>query len=377
MASTLMAAGAGIALFDWMNSKGQTLSITDNITTNMTIEANFISSTACVQKQASSQSIVIQAGTGDSYPNTDKLNDKDGGACYVCQNIMATMQQNRTQLETDAVAANPRYQGQNASDAMKNLMTGSASASSNVPGSCDAVCHDVASYNINQSATFQASESCSIDNVVTNDINQSVNGSINAYLKNQQDILGQLEDAFTTNTSSITNNLSTQMSQTITTAISQELLNNAFNSQQILVGLSNASGTSGAHSLFLNNVSQSFSSNTNATLKVNNQVNNSLRQSADYSIAQTLLNKNDTIGDVTQDFLMVIDTMAGMMETLTGQMLVILGCILAIVVMLVGAMYVFNKGFRNAMNARMDIYTNKLAGNTSGINNAKYDVDLG
>ena len=45
------------------------------------------------------------------------------------------------------------------------------------------------------------------------------------------------------------------------------------------------------------------------------------------------------------------------METLTGEILVIIGAILLTVAMIGGSMYVFNKGFRTALNDRIDRYS--------------------
>ncbi len=102
-----------------------------------------------------------------------------------------------------------------------------------------------------------------------------------------------------------------------------------------------------------------------ATLNVNNQVNNTLRQSADYSIAQQLLNKNDTIGDITKDFVGVIDTMGGFMDTLTGDLLIIIGSMLALFVILIFAFYMFSTRARALIDSVTTVGAQHVANKVS------------
>jgi hypothetical protein len=362
--AALLAAGAGIALIDWLTSKGQTLTITDNITTDMIINASFTSKTNCITSETGSQNITIVAGEGYEAIS-DKMNDEKVGSCGYCLDQLEALRNLRNKLDADATNKNPNYTGGTPSDTMKKLMEGGSfskdtSAPANL-GACDLVCADIVVLNVQQSQTFKAKTECKVDNQVSNSLNQSINGTISAFLTNHQDILGQLGDAFTTNTSSIVNNLATTMGESVSTVVKQNLLNAATSAQSFNIGVSNSSQTDGAHSLYVNSVKESFTSKSVANLTVNNQVNNSLRQSADYSISQTLLNKNDTIGDISKDFLKVIETMATLVETLTGQILIILGAVLAIIFLIVGSMFVFDKGFRNTVNSVINDGVKSLA----------------
>jgi hypothetical protein len=340
----LLAAGAGIALFDWLGSKGQQQTVTDNVLTDMSVSSTYESDTSCVSSLAGSQTIDIQAG-GGSYP-ASKLQDS-GSSCDLCQKALSEIVQMRDTLEQAAVDASiGRYQAQTASLEVSLAMGGASSGIDKTGistlGGCELMCKDIVIFGVHQSQVFKANTNCKVDTDNKDDISQKLVGKIKSSLKNQEDIIGQLEDAFTSNTESITNSIASRMNETLTTVVRQQLVNSAISVQNFNVGLEGTSGDTNTHSIYVNTVSQSFTSKSVATLNVNNQVNNTLRQSADYSIAQQLLNKNDTIGDITKDFVGVIDTMGGFMDTLTGDLLIIIGAMLALFVLMVFGFYMWS-----------------------------------
>jgi hypothetical protein len=357
MAAAIFTAGAGIALYDWLSSKGQNLTITDNILTDMSISSNFLSETSCSSTVSGSQSINIQPGP--PLAPQEKLHG-EGSSCLLCVNALAEIQAMRDQLELNASeASHGLYQTQTASEQVTAAMTGGSDDITQI-GACELMCSDVVILNVQQSQVFKARTECKVATDVTNNIAQTIQGKIKSSLKNQEDIIGQLEDAFTSNTEAITNNISSRMSQTLVNSVRQTLVNNALSIQNFNAGLeSNASGPDGnsAHSIYVNTVSQSFTSNSVAKLNANNQVNNSLRQSADYSISQQLLNKNDTLGDITKDFRNVIDSLGVFLNTLTGDGLIILGSILAILALLIGAVFLFSKRGRDLIEKYVDLKT--------------------
>jgi hypothetical protein len=351
--ATLMGAAAMVAVFDMMSSKGQSLSVTDNITSDMAISATFLSESTCVTSATGDQSIDVTGGD----ISIDKLTNEDSN-CHLCITTLGNIVKAREILDGDAASRNPGYTIPIASESMQALMVGgtsieqqkahqkSLSGSSNL-GPCTLMCSNAVVSNVQQSQTFTADTSCQVNTSVKSDLSSSINGKISSYLKNQEDISGVLEDAFTSNTESMTNNLSNIMSESVTTKVRQNLLNAAANTQTWKI-------ENKANSVYVNGSTQSFTSNSIATLKVNNEVNNSLRQSADYSISQQLINKNDTIGDMSKDFLQVIQTMSDLVETVTGQVLIIMGAVLAIIAMIGGSMYISNTNFRNYVNGRIE-----------------------
>jgi hypothetical protein len=352
--ASIMAAGAAIALYDWLSSKGQSLTVTDNILTDMSISSTFESDTSCSSTVSGSQSIVIEPGPAG--PPQQKLG-ADGSSCKLCENALEEIQAMRDALELNAVtASHGLYQTQTASEQVIAAMTGGSDSITQI-GACDLMCKDVVILNVQQSQVFKAKTQCQVTTDVTNNIAQTIQGKIKSSLKNQEDIIGQLEDAFTSNTEAISNNIASRMSQTLVNSVKQTLVNNALSIQNFNAGLeTNAQNPEhAAHSVYVNTVSQSFTSNSVAKMNANNQVNNSLRQSADYSISQQLLNKNDTIGSITKDFLNIINSMGTFLNTLTGDGLLILGSILAIMALLIGAVFLFSKKGRDLIESYVSL----------------------
>jgi len=347
--SALLGAGAVVCLIGWLDSKGQTLTITDNITTNMTITATTNVATECFESLSGSQTITVATGLNT---NLELISE----ACGNCTALLTQITAARDQLEQDAKLANPSYQVQIANPNLVTQMTTGVSGSSGsdtIPttsviaeslGPCSAVCSDVVLFNVAQSIQLTATQDCEVNTDITNDISQNIQGQISAYLKNQQDIIGQLESSFVSNQESLSVELANTMSQSITNNFIQDL-NQSMQAVQSFELKGN--------SILATNIAQSFTGSMVGTLQVNNTVMDQLRQSANYSIAQTLLNKNDTIGDLSQDFLQVIQTMSSLLENLTSQILLIIGAVIAAVVMVVGTLYVFNKSFHSWTNGAL------------------------
>ncbi len=345
LALALAGCGGAVALFDFvLGRSGQQLTITNNILSQMTIDANFQSNTNCTSRQTGSQSLSIEPGT--DYPPAAHITEK-GGPCDRCVQALASIREMRDDLEKEAVEkSGGRYQPQTASAPMLIAMTGSGVSDTNTIGACDLMCADVVIFSVLQSEVFSSETDCQVDNTVDNTLTQTLTGSINSSLTNQQDIIGLLESAFTSNQESISANLASILSQSVTTVVSQQLLNSTLAAQQFNVGIGGSSGGSGAHSCYVNTAAQTFTANSIATLSVTNSLTNSLRQTADFSISQTLLNSNDTIGDLSKDFLQIIDSMSEFLTTIVGSVLVILGAVILLAVMLISALYIVNPSFR-------------------------------
>jgi hypothetical protein len=331
--AAVLAAGAGIALIDHLSSKGQSNTVTNSVISRMTINANFSSETSCFQSANIDQKIDVKA-PNDSYPSKKLQN----GACDVCHNMYTKIKGERDKLEEELWKRDRTYtmqQWPNYDDLEL--------------GECDLVCIDIVTSNILQTANLKFDANCTNEATVKNSLNQSINGQVSAFLKNQEDFLGQLGDAFTSNTNSITNSLSHAMGQTIGTDERNILKSRIDISQKITFDNS--------HSVFADQLKQSFTAESISTMDVHTKLTNSLRQSSDYSIIQQLLNKNDTIGDLSGDFTRIIQTWSSLIESLTGQILLIVGSILMIVFLVGGSLYCFNKRFRNTVDKKFERFS--------------------
>lgn len=342
----LAGAAAGVALFDYFSSKGQQLSITDDVTTQMSMSATTNVATECFVALDTSQTVNIVPGALSAAQNQAL-----SAACAQCQSDISTIYKARQKLEADAQIANPNYQPQTANPTLDNMMqTGGLLAPTVVPqtspsqaalGPCAAICANVVVVGIYQQAQLTAKQDCTVTNDISTSLQQNLQGQISAYLKNQQDIVGQLESAFTSNSEAISANLSNTMGQNVTSNFVEDL-------SQAMSAVQSFAVT--GNSVLAANITQSFTGSMVGSLNVSNSVNDQLRQSASYSIAQSLLNKNDTIGDLSTDFLQVINTMSQLMEELTTQILIIIGAVLAAVMLVIGSLYIFNKNFHSWAN---------------------------
>lgn len=355
VAAVIFAAGAGIALYDLLSSKGQSLTVSNTILSDMNVNAQFLSDTSCFSNTIGNQAVTIVGGPSspDTY-DVSQLNAPNG-ACTVCTQLLDSIVQAREALETDALTqSNGRYTPQQPSQAMATAMTGGQTSSLNQLGACSLMCSDIVVYGVQQSQSFTVTENCQVSDQVNNDISQIIQGQVSQSLTNQEDILGSIENAFTSNRQSITNNIATRMNETTTTSVRQTLANVIQSTQTISVGLG-PTNNGNSHSIYVNVVEQSFNAKSTASLVVNNELNNTLRQSADYSISQTLLNKNDTIGDLVNSFLGIIDTVGGFVDTLTGQLLIIIGCMIAVFIIMVGSFYFFTQKGRELGDALINV----------------------
>ncbi len=344
----LASGAAGLALLDFLNNKGQSFTITDNLLTKITINAVTSVATDCFTSLDTSQVIKIKDYTALSDAQSADLQS----ACSYCIEQINKVYEARMQLEADANAANPSYTPQVPNPVLQTMMTtggvegGTAGKTTSVDsiGPCTAICSDIVLTNAVQQVTLTAQQNCTVKSDISNAIQQSISGQISAAIKNSQDIFGQLDSIFTSNTEAMAVNLATVITQNITNDFVESLAQTIHASQNVAIQ---------GHSIFATNVKQAFNGSMIGNLNVVNSVTDQLRQSAEYSIAQLLLNKNNTIGDLSKDFLGVINTIDDLIEDTTTQILIILGTILAALGVVFGALFLFDKEFSNFVRSSL------------------------
>jgi hypothetical protein len=350
-------AGVGLALYSLLSDSGGTKqTITANVISSMTVNAITSSETNCFLSVSGAQQVDINQ-TSSAF-----IESNIQAACANCINRLQTILTARNRLEYAANAANSSYTPQVAnSNLLTAMITGFQPPSSgSVPsptvsavggtvhslGPCDLLCHDVVVMNAVQNLTVKAANTCNVTNNVTTDIQQSLTAQMSSYLKNQQDIIGQLESIFTGSSQKSAANLSNAMVQNVNTNFVQDLHQSVEANQSLRVR---------GHSIVASNLNQSFNGSMIGTLTVTNTVVDQLSQSADFSITQAVLNSNDTIGTIANSFSGVIEAMADLIKTLTTQVLLIIGAVLAALVMVMGALYVFNKDFKSLTDKSLDL----------------------
>lgn len=352
MADLAVAVGVGLLALDLLGGRDQQLTITDNLTTNMMVNVTTNVVTDCFNSLAAVETIDIT--DSPSYISTfEKVSPDPYSQCLIKLSAVRNARQN---LELEAEQRNSDYTPQWPNPLIDIMiatgLTPEISIPTNIPstsaapgtapailGACEAVVHPNLVRNISQRTVQSAVASCNVDTTINNNIQQNISGTISAQLQNQQDFIGQLEGNLSGRTESIANNLASSLGQNVTS--------NLVNSLRLRMAVQEKISIKGG-SLLVENINQQFRGTQVGTLSMVNTVTNQIRQSATYSISQSLQNKNDTIGDLTKDYLQTINTMADLLEDLTTNLLIIVGLIIFAVIMVVGALFMFNKSF-NAM----------------------------
>jgi len=358
MSEIAVAVGVGLLALDLLGGRHQQLTISDNLTTNMTVDTVTNVTTNCFSSATAAQTFTLE---NSEYAT--KYAQLPNSPYALCLNELLKIRNARYNLEEECVKRNSSYTGQVPSGNIALMMdTGlvpdvsqpsnvSPSAPpSDVPtliGACEAVVNANIIRNVSQKSVEKNTANCSVSNTITNNISQNIAGTISAQLKNQQDFIGQLEGNLSGNTDKISNNIASALSENVTTNIVQSLNLRMTADQNVTIEPSG--------SLFLENVNQSFRGTQVGTLNMVNTVTNQIRQSATYSISQSLQNKNDTIGDLTKDYLQTINTMADLLEDLTTNLLIITALIIFAVIMVVGALFMFNKSFRSVFKSALGV----------------------
>ena len=348
MGDFILAAGAGLAVWDAMSNHGTSQTISDNINTSMVMHAVTSIDTKCIQSVQGTQQIQVTGGSGE-YDLTGS-----DSTCLQCLKLMNDIVESRSALEQTTLKLHPQYKPQTAREELVELLQtggvttvgeGSSSNPLSQLGACNLVCKSQIVSNIEQNAQYKMTQNCSVDSNLTNDMNQNLSTSIQDYMKNQQDVFGQFENLFTKNSQSLSAKLASSLTQNVETVVNNTLETDINNLQ-----LTSVSG----HSAYVANVQQSFNINSVTDLFATNDITNQLRQSATYSIAQSELNKNDSIGDLSKDVLQIIKNLTDILEnTVTRSfyvaVIVILGLLIAFFVL-----FASSQKFRKAVNSEVD-----------------------
>lgn len=337
-----------------LGNGGQQLTETNNILNNLSISAITNSSTNCFASLDGSQTIQVNAGS-------NQFSTGGNSPCNLCIQNMKDIYNARLLLEQDL------GRGQKINPVLETAMlTGSLPTSTDKKaqqlGPCSAVCKSSIIQDISQSQKLTTKQTCNVENNITNQIQNNIAGQIDSQLKNQQDVFGQFESLFTSNRQSEITKLSSNLSQNITTNFIQNLHQTLKNHQIIDI-----SGSS----VLVEGVSQGFTGSIVGSLQSTNSVVNELKNSAQYAISQSLLNKNDTLGDLAKSLERTIDNFADLLESTAGQIVIIVSAIILGIMIVALGIYLHNRANpRNQIqtNTRMDQYT--TFNNTKNYNNS-------
>jgi hypothetical protein len=324
MAGALLVGGAvGLALANDIIGGGTNLSIRNNIFNDMVVKVAIESSTSCItQIQGTQQFSVVS--NNSTYPG---LTGADS-SCSLCYSVLSKVLSERKRLENNLQALGYPYQTLNP-DFSRDFATGSSDFDP-----CALMCFDIVVEDVEQIASYQSTLGCSVTQTMNTDIQNAFNANVNSHLTNQQDIFGKVLGGLTRFNSSMSTNLSNIMASTVSTKLLQNIQLQTQNLQSFSIG-NNGGNT---HSVYVRNAKQAFTINQIGQLKVVNNVMDQLRQSAQYSILQDLLNKNDTLGTISDTFVNFFTIWSKFIKETMGQLFIIF--------LMVLIMFIFYKSYQ-------------------------------
>jgi len=346
-----VAGAVAYSMYTAYTTGGPSLKINNNITTDMLVRSIFESQTQCFQDVDSTQSIRVEDTPG--YQT-------GGQGCARCLEIMRELVRRRLNLEQEAANISLLYIPQEPSSELLGLLDptaagganpvsqpagGSASPSLSAVSACDLVCRSLVVVGVSQDVVVEAKANCQVENDVTTSVNQSLSTIIESFMKNQQDIFGQITGSLTPTQSSISTDISSVMSQNLTQRFVQSLINRIVTLQQVNIG---GPGRK-TNSVYVENIRQSLRGSQVGTLNAVVTVNNEMTQSAAYNLVQSIVNKNDTTGDLVKSLLGVITAVTDMVENLSTAVIMVITVIVLLGAIVYSARYVLNSDTRNAV----------------------------
>jgi hypothetical protein len=339
MALILAGAAAGAGVIGGLFGGGGTyLTINNRIVNDMTVRVAMESSTSCISQLEGSETFSIDSSKTSYY----ELTGPDS-TCVLCQNVLSTVLADRQNLETTLQIMGVPFQTINP-DFVRDYNNNESDLSP-----CALMCRDIVVQEVSQISKFSSDVSCQVSTTSNTEIQQSFKASIESHMKNQQDFFGKVLGSLYKLKSNITTDLANVMSAAISTRLQQNLVAEARVLQEISIG--NAGGNS--HSVYVNNVKQSFTLQQVGTMKVVNNIVDQLKQSAQFSILQQLTNKNDTIGGLSEAFVKFFKIWSVFIKNTIGQLFVIFIMLLIILLFYKSYQYTMTSAAMQKRNERI------------------------
>ena len=302
-------------LYDHFTSTGNSNKVTNDILTENVINATTSATTQCYVTNSSVQNILLKEIVPTGYTPVNI----GGDSCTLCGSVWMNLKRKRNQLVRGAglgeIEPIPKEDP------------------------CELMCQNFVASNITQSGTFKAQATCDVDQTFDTKVRTELTGKIQQSLTNQQDVLGGLSNLLTSNKDSIANSMSSSMSQNIDSTFASRLHVGTQSLQNITFG---AGPNASLSSVYANNIEQHVNGNSFGTLRVVQDVTNQLRQSTSYSVQQTLLHKNDTIGDLAEQILGGMRNMDEILTSVVGFSLLIGGLVVAVGMIIAAGVYLVN-----------------------------------
>lgn len=344
MAQALLILGGAAVVSSLLGGGGNSLTISNNISNNLTASAFLNSNTSCFVSSSATNTLRQNESPPANYQGANLATK---GGCPSCNEALAEILKKRS----DTAQSMGLFPEDTSAFGVPTGTTGDPKQNVSFENPCFAICTEMLVENVSQQQTFDVTGNCNVDNDIVNNMSANIKGSVNSQLSNQEDIFGQLGSIFAGTKDSITTNYANTMTSTVSSNFLQQLTDSTKSQNTISL-----TGTS----IYVNGISQNVTVKSVASLNVTNSVVDQMTQSSDFSLAQSLKNINDTTGDLATSFLNIISSVAGMLDTLVGQVLMLTGAVLLCIMMIVGCLYLFSHAFQASVEARLGMSVTQM-----------------
>lgn len=326
-----------------------------NLVNNQLISSTQTFTNNCFVAQEGTQNVSIN---GNADYNTNLVQSfQDGKSnCNLCIKALGDLQQRRLDIEQTAKTLDVSYEIQSSS--FGSLTSSTSSGSSDdadivLKNPCDLVCRSVVADSVSQSLQIKSTQDCQVSNSVSNDVSQEMTAKIQQSLKNQQDVFGQFLSSFSNSDLNVETNINTTIQANVDQKFVQELVTSVNATQTVSVN-------PGSASVFISGFSQSFEATTTSNLEAVNQIYNEIKSSASYSIAQSLLNKQDTVGDLTKNLNSALTNVADLIDNLATYAIICVCCFVLGIFLVLGIMYLFSDKYKSRVNDILEFHGDKV-----------------
>lgn len=322
-----------------MGGSSSSLQVSNSILNSSATNAIMTTQDGCFSKVQSVQDITI---TGDS-PGYPTVND-NSAICVYCLETIRQIGVERQKLEADAAARDKHYVPQSANSELVAAVASGGDIEG--LGPCTLMCKDQVVTKISQDAVFEAKATCNFKTTAKTEIKDKLQASVDQSLKNEQDVLGQLGSLLSSNSDSVSSNISNRFVKNVSQELVEELHASASEVQSVLVGDSN--------SVFVSGVKQSYTGKQDSTLKAVSDFTNQLQSSAQISVAQALSHKNATTNDILDSVSDSFQNATQLFSDTVGGVISIIAALLVTGLLLFAIYYAYNPKFRQMIHRRIE-----------------------
>ena len=326
MSAGVFAIAAVGAAWAYLHAQGTSNINHVDLTNQVVATSLFQALRTCSGSQTSDQFLSVTCGNdGGSGPFAENR------GCRRCIDVHTQFELNQNLYEAEVAQNNPGYTPQSVLDLTPELRF----RWRDLENICESVCRDCVVKDVEQTTSFEAKLECFTTDSFQQDFRSQIQASVESLLKNKQDFLGAAGDLFTTNVNELTTNYANEVANEFETRISDIVQSDLSAIQSIQLGVGDNN-----HSFYVQGLSQSVQVNgIVSSISKTNFVNN-ITDVTQFNATLSLLNSNDTTGDLANAALSTLDSLADIWEGVVGKVLIIVSVVMIGMILVVGGIMI-------------------------------------